>query len=73
MGLGIGNEILFQIIKAAKSANFEQMELDVVTDNVKAIKLYEKQGFKKCGVLPNAFKYRDGKYKNLNVMYLKLW
>ena len=44
-----------------KSA-FEQLELTVFADNTRAIRLYEKVGFVKTGVLPRAYRLKDGSY-----------
>ncbi len=50
--------------KAIGLANFEQIELGVFEDNHAAIGLYEKFGFKRCGVLPRAYKLKDGTYRD---------
>ena len=38
------------------------MELNVVSRNERAVKLYEKMGFVKSGSIPNAMKHKDGTY-----------
>lgn len=50
-GYGIGSCIMQAILETARQAGYEQLELDVVTDNKRAINLYEKYGFKILGTL----------------------
>lgn len=53
---GIGRQLLFEIIKYAKENSFEIIDLQVRSDNLSAIRLYEKFGFKKIGAHPAFFK-----------------
>ncbi len=71
-GLGIGAALLTEIIDCAKKAGIEQLELEVVTTNYKAISLYERFGFVKYGLLNNAFKLKDGSYYAVDLMMKKL-
>lgn len=71
-GRGLGERLLNEILLAAKSAGFEQLELEVVADNARAIKLYEKCGFVRYGTRPNAFQYKDGGYSDEHLMVQKL-
>ena len=59
---GIGSQLMAAIIDLAENwLNLKRLELQVNTDNVSAIHLYEKFGFEKEGILrKNAF--RDGVY-----------
>ena len=59
-GRGIGRLMLETVLSEAKKFGYGQAELEVVTENLGAIALYESVGFVKCGVLPNSMKYRDG-------------
>ena len=52
--------MLETVLSEAKKLGYGQAELEVVTENLGAIALYESVGFVKCGVLPNSMKYRDG-------------
>lgn len=61
-GLLLGNILLYEILECAKKAGFEQVELEVASENYKAISLYEKFGFKKYGTRENGFKLKDGSY-----------
>ncbi|WP_271808941.1 GNAT family N-acetyltransferase [Clostridium beijerinckii] len=60
--LGVGKALLIEILKYAKKVGFEQVELEVASDNYKAINLYEEFGFKKYGTRSNSFKLKDGSY-----------
>ncbi len=61
-GQGIGSVMLGQLCEIAKSIGLEQLELEVVASNVRAIALYKKIGFEIHGTFPNHMKYRDGSY-----------
>ena len=50
---GIASEILEELIKSAEGC--EQIFLEVRESNVAAISLYEKHGFKNCGVRKNFY------------------
>lgn len=71
-GLGIGAAILRALIDTARQAGYEQLELDVVETNARAIALYEKLGFVSYGLRENSFKYRDGHTAALRLMLLRL-
>lgn len=53
---GIGNRLLCEILALAKQYSFEVIELQVRSDNLSAIHLYEKYGFIKIGTHPAFFK-----------------
>lgn len=46
---GIAKELLYQVISHCKSLGFREIGLEVHSDNVGAIKIYEKFGFKQVG------------------------
>ncbi|MEF9934654.1 MAG: GNAT family N-acetyltransferase [Clostridium sp.] len=71
-GKGVGYNLLKALILKAVEIGYEQIELDVVSDNTSAIGLYKKFGFKEYGHLPNAFKLKDGSYQDLRLMYKRL-
>lgn len=48
-GQGIGSLLMKELIKYAKENRIEILNLDVRSDNVNAIHLYEKFGFKHIG------------------------
>ena len=65
---GIGNVLIKEIIVQAKQIGYEQIELGVFSDNEKAIALYKKHGFEVWGNTKNAFKLKDGTYRDEIVM-----
>ena len=71
-GCGIGKIMLQTVLKVAKNVGYEQAELEVISDNYKAISLYKELGFEKCGHFPNNMKYADGKYADADWMMKKL-
>lgn len=65
---GLGAHILAALIDAADNwHDIRRIELNVFTDNLAAISLYEKFGFEREGTLRNDA-YRDGKYVDAYVM-----
>ncbi|MBQ9740226.1 MAG: GNAT family N-acetyltransferase [Kiritimatiellae bacterium] len=71
-GRGIGTAMMRALISLAKEAGYEQIELDVVDNNTRAVALYTRLGFEAVGKIPNAMKYRDGRYANLCLMIRQL-
>lgn len=61
-----------KLISVAKEKGFEQIELEVVADNERAIHLYKSLGFEICGMCPNHMKYKDGTYADVYWMMRKL-
>ena len=70
-GQRIGSLLMKELIKYAKENGIEILNLDVRSDNVNAIHLYKKFGFKHIGTSPAFFKI-DGKYVDFELMYLDL-
>ena len=68
---GIGSQLLNNIIAFAKENDFEVIDLQVRSDNKRAIHLYEKYGFKKIGEHPAFFKIDDEKI-SFYIMCLEL-
>ena len=71
-GMGIGTAMTRALIDAAKTTAIEQLELDVVSTNETAIRLYERHGFVEYGRHPRMMKYRDGTYADTILMMLDL-
>ena len=71
-GLGIGRALTEACIECAKNAGYEQLELDVVADNERAIAMYEKAGFVEYGRNPKGFKSRANGFQELVYMRLEL-
>ena len=63
-GCGLGRFLMQLAVEQARALGFEQLELGVYSDNPRAIHLYEKGGFERYGVLPHAFKLKDGTYRD---------
>lgn len=61
-GMGIGKIMIERLLETAKKIGIEQMELEVVADNERAISLYRKLGFEVFGTFPKNMKYKDGSY-----------
>ncbi len=71
-GLGLGSHLLSALISGAKEIGYEQLELEVVSENQRAVALYRKFGFEAYGTREHAFKYRDGTYASESLMMLRL-
>lgn len=70
-GKGIGSRLLEAILDFARVNSFEVLDLQVRSDNARAIRLYEKYGFEKVGVHPAFFKM-DEEFISFDLMCLKL-
>ncbi|HKM34446.1 MAG TPA: GNAT family protein [Lachnospiraceae bacterium] len=71
-GIGIGIAMIEKLFAIAKETGIEQIELEVVADNERAISLYKKMGFEIYGTFPNNMKYKDGTYNNAYWMMKQL-
>ena len=71
-GMGIGRAMLEKLIAVAKETGFEQVELEVVAENERAIRLYKNMGFEIYGTFPHSMKYKDGTYADAYWMMKKL-
>lgn len=71
-GLGIGKAMMQTVLDVAKELGYEQAELEVISDNKNAIKMYESLGFEKYGTFPNNMKYSDGTYVDAEWMMKRL-
>ena len=70
-GQGIGSALLKKIIEYAKEHKIELINLEVRSDNRRAIQMYEKFGFRKIGTSPAYFKI-NGQYYDFDLMVLDL-
>lgn len=68
---GIGSQLLLEIIRFAKQNAFEGIDLQVRSDNLSAIHLYEKFGFRKIGTHPSFFKIGSEEIA-FDYMFLKI-
>ncbi len=67
-GMGLGTRLMKTAIDLARQMGYEQLELEVVSDNRRAKHLYEKLGFASCGEIPHGFRLRSGEYAPLERM-----
>ena len=70
-GSGAAPALMDALLAFARENGFEQLNLEVRSDNLRAIRLYEKYGFRKLCVFPGFFKI-DGKYIDFDLMNLEL-
>lgn len=68
---GIGSMLLDKLIEYARDNGIELIDLEVRSDNTRAIHLYEKYGFQHCGTVPAYFKIGDS-YFDFEIMCLDL-
>lgn len=68
---GVGSQLLEQIVAYAKENQYEIIDLEVRVDNVSAIHLYQKFGFKKLVTYRGFFKMQE-EYVDFDFMYLDL-
>jgi NhaP-type Na+/H+ or K+/H+ antiporter/RimJ/RimL family protein N-acetyltransferase len=69
-GVGLGTILIRMIIKESmKMFNPHNIYLTVYSDNKKAIKLYEREGFEKAGVLPGWMKHNDKYLDRIYMVY----
>ena len=72
-GKGIGELLVKDCIKRAKECGFKILQFNaVVADNIPALNLYKKLGFKQLGTIPKGFKNIDGVYKDIIPHYIEL-
>lgn len=55
-GQGLGGLLAEALCGEAAQMGYERMELEVVEDNARAVSLYERLGFVRCGCLPDAYR-----------------
>ncbi len=71
-GRGIGRALTESCIECARAAGYSQLELSVVSDNTRAVRLYEHVGFTEYGRNPQGMRTRDGRYQEFILMRLEL-
>lgn len=72
-GHGIGTLMLKASLHFAKNLGFNAMQFNMVlSQNINAVKFYEKFGFEVVGTIPNAISKPDNSYQDGFVMYRKL-
>lgn len=71
-GLGLGKALTQACIECARDAGYKQLELNVVTENERAISMYKDLGFKEFGRNPKGFNSRISGFQELVYMLLEL-
>ncbi len=72
-GQRIGEKLVVHCISKAKELGFKILQFNaVVRTNEYALRLYEKLGFVKLGIIPNGFLMKDGFYEDIVPHYLVL-
>lgn len=72
-GLKIGESLVNHSLDKARELGFKILQFNaVVKTNYNAIKLYEKLGFVRLGVIPNGFLMKDGTYEDIIPFYRTL-
>lgn len=70
--LGIGRALTESCIECARAAGYAQIELEVVSENERAIPLYKSAGFVEYGRNPKAFRSRTSGWQENVLMRLDL-
>lgn len=69
-GQGIGTLLVNASLEIAKSLGFQAMQFNMVlSQNVIALKLYNKLGFKIIGTIPQAIRNPDGSYQDGYILF----
>ncbi len=72
-GLHIGEKMVSDSLKQAKSHGFGVMQFNaVVASNIHARHLYERLGFVPLGIIPKGFRMKDGHYEDICPYYHEL-
>jgi ribosomal protein S18 acetylase RimI-like enzyme len=72
-GKGIGTLLLRASLEIAKNRGFQAMQFNMVlSENVIAVKLYDKLGFKRIGTIPQAIRNPDGSYQDGFILFRTL-
>lgn len=72
-GKGVGSLLIKASLHLAKDLGFRAMQFNMVlSQNILAVKLYQRLGFDIAGILPEAIRNPDGSYQDGYVMYRKL-
>ncbi len=68
---GVGSALMRELIRYAEENGIELLNLEVKSDNIRAVRLYESFGFRRIGTSPAYFKI-GGRYADFELMYLDL-
>lgn len=70
-GCGAASALMEAVLAFARENGFEQLNLEVRSSNARAVRLYEKYGFRKLCTFPRFFKI-NGEYIDFELMNLEL-
>ncbi len=70
-GCGTASALTEAVLAFARENGFEQLNLEVRSSNARAVRLYEKYGFRKLCTFPRFFKI-NGEYIDFDLMNLEL-
>ena len=70
-GSGAASALTEAVLAFARENGFEQLNLEVRSSNARAVRLYEKYGFRKLCTFPRFFKI-NGEYIDFDLMNLEL-
>ena len=72
-GRGIGTLLINASLEIAKDFGFQSMQFNMVlSQNIAAVKLYQKLGFNIIGTIPQAIRNSDGSYQEGYILHRKL-
>jgi len=72
-GRGIGTLLVNASLEIAKDLGFQSMQFNMVlSQNIAAIRLYQKLGFNIIGTIPQAIRNPDGSYQEGHILYREL-
>lgn len=72
-GRGVGGALVRASLEKAKALGFRIMQFNaVVASNSAALRLYERMGFIRLGVIPGGFRMKDGSYQDIVPHYIAL-
>jgi L-amino acid N-acyltransferase YncA len=72
-GQGIGRLLVQSSLEAARREGYKGMQFNaVVVTNPAALALYQSEGFKILGTVPNGFLLKSGAYADMHIMYQPL-
>ena len=72
-GRGVGEALVRDSLRQAKAFGFTVMQFNaVVATNTRALRLYEKVGFTRLGVIPKGFRLPDGTFADIVPQYIEL-
>lgn len=69
-GRGVGEALVRHCLRKGRDLGFRILQFNaVVASNAPALRLYEKLGFTRLGVIPGGFQMKDGHYEDIIVHY----